>query len=82
MRDKNTRMQLGDMTAFMNSLNPRVPPTIRTVSGAGQPLFFTPMPTILEAQTIIQHCHRDRISKICLIYNFTRDEVEGLRDLQ
>ncbi|MFQ9488733.1 MAG: glycoside hydrolase family 70 protein [Streptococcus salivarius] len=80
MRDKNTRMQLGDMTAFMNSsLNPR---GANDKNGERMANYIFTRAHDTEAQTIIQRIIRDRINPNLFGYNFTRDDQEGLRDLQ
>ncbi|MDU2004150.1 MAG: glycoside hydrolase family 70 protein, partial [Streptococcus salivarius] len=60
MRDKNTRMQLGDMTAFINSsLNPR---GANDKNGERMANYIFTRAHDTEAQTIIQRIIRDRIN--------------------
>lgn len=74
MRDKNTRMQLGDMTAFMNSsLNPR---GANDKNGERMANYIFTRAHDTEAQTIIQRIIRDRINPNLFGYNFTRDEIK------
>ena len=74
MRDKNTRMQLGDMTAFINSsLNPR---GANDKNGERMANYIFTRAHDTEAQTIIQRIIRDRINPNLFGYNFTRDEIK------
>lgn len=74
MRDKNTRMQLGDMTAFINSsLNPR---GANDKNGERMANYIFTRAHDTEAQTIIQRIIRDRINPNLFGYNFTREEIK------